>query len=132
MTKTILFVCQGNAIRSIIAEAVFNKLCKKDYKAKSAGTIHVSKVKPKTKKVLQEINLPLTKKKPSPLTYSKINSAKKVILMNGNIPNFPKLAPKRLIIKWNILDPVGMPIEEFRKVRNKIILEVKKLIKKLR
>ena len=55
MTKTILFICQGNSIRSIMAEAIFNHLCKKDYKAISAGTLHISRIDPKAKEVLKKL-----------------------------------------------------------------------------
>ena len=126
-----MFVCQGNSIRSIMAEAAFNKFCKKKYIAKSAGTIPMPDIRPKTKQVLKEAKIPLKKKKPTSLTYNKIVSAKKVVLMNGNIPNFPSLVPERLLIKWDIPDTVGRPVEEYRKTRDEIILKVKELIEKL-
>ncbi|MBR9691921.1 low molecular weight phosphatase family protein [Candidatus Woesearchaeota archaeon] len=132
MTQKILFVCQGNSIRSIMAEAIFNHRCKEDCKSKSAGTLPITRIDPKTKKVLQEAEIPLVKQKPSPLTYEKIISSKKVVLMSKNLPNFPELTPKKLIIQWNIADPLGTPVQEFRKTRDKITRKVKELIKKLR
>jgi len=49
-----------------------------------------------------------------------------------NIPNFPVMIPEDIVVTWNVKDPVGKSVEEFRKTRDKIILEVKKLIKILK
>ena len=132
MKKIILFVCQGNSIRSIMAEAAFNHLCKKNYQAKSAGTLPIHHIDDKAKEVLKEANIPLIKKEPSSLNYKDIVSAEKLILMNDDLPNFPVMIPKKLITKWRIKEVVGRPIDEFRKTRDAIIDEVKKLIKKLK
>jgi len=131
MPKTILFVCQGNSIRSIMAEAAFNRFCRKDYTAKSAGTLPIRHIDEKAKKVLQEAGIPLKKKEPTPLTYEGIVSAKKVILMNSALPNFPSQVPNHLLKRWDIPEVVGKPIEEYRKARDMIIQKVKELIRKL-
>jgi arsenate reductase len=132
MTKTILFVCHGNSIRSIIAEAAFNKFCKRKFKAKSAGTLPAGYIDDKTKKVLKEDHIPLKKDAPTPLEYDEIVKAHKLVLLHKNIPNFPVMIPDEMIIRWDIRDVVGKPIDEFRKARDEIIEDVKDLIKKLR
>jgi arsenate reductase len=132
MTKTILFVCQGNSIRSIIAEAAFNHFCRKNYIAKSAGTLPIHRIDDKTRQVLKEEKIQLNKEVPTPLKYEEIASAYRLVLMNENIPNFPVMIPKEMIIQWQIGEVVGKPIEEFRKARDHIISNVKELIKKLK
>ena len=129
--KLILFVCEGNSIRSIIAEAIFNEACKKNYFAKSAGTLPASVIHPDTKKVLKEIDIELKKEKPSPLIFEDVDSAYRLVLLEKNTPNFPVMIPKDIIIQWNIKDPLGGDIERFRKTRDEIFSAVGKLIKEL-
>jgi len=129
--KQILFVCHGNSIRSVMAEAIFNNLCKKNYKAKSAGTLPISRIDPNAKKVLKEKEIKLTKKKPSSLDYEKLNNAEKIIKMNKHLPNFPSMVPEEKIIEWNIKEVVGQPIEDFRKTRDEITKKIKEFIKEL-
>jgi len=130
MKKKIIFVCEGNSIRSIMAEAVFNKLSKK-YIAQSAGTFPAAFIDSNTKKVLDEIGLRPSKKEPTPLKYDDIVASEKVILMHKKIPNFPKLIPQKLILQWDVKDCVGKSIAEFKKTRDLIVENVKELVKKL-
>lgn len=129
--RTILFVCEGNAIRSIMAEAIFNAIGKKDYKAKSAGTLPASKIDPKTIEVLKERHMRIIKEAPTPLNYDDIVAAHRLILM-GDLLNFPSFVPEETIIQWDIKDPVGKEIKEYRQTRDKIATAVKEIIKKLK
>ncbi len=115
-----------------MAEAIFNKFAPNSYKAVSAGTIHIFQIDPKTKAVLKEIDIKPSKKTPSSLTYEGIVNAEKVVIMNKDVPNFPELTPKEKIIRWNAVDTVGLPIDNFRKTRDYIVKRVKALIKKLK
>jgi len=133
MTKKILFVCEGNSIRSIMAEAAFNKFChKKGWKAISAGTRPTNRIDDNTKQALKEVKIPLKKKAPSLFTFEIAVDAKKIIKMDEHIPNFPALVPEEQLITWSIGDVVGRPIDRFRQARDQIIVNVKELIKRLK
>ena len=129
--KLILFVCEGNSIRSIMAEAIFNEISKKNYFAKSAGTLPASVIHPDTKKVLKEIDIEVKKEKPAPLIFEDVESAYKLVLLEKDTPNFPVMIPKDIIIQWNIKDPLGGDVGRFRKTRDEILSAVQKLIKEL-
>ncbi|QLH74910.1 MAG: arsenate reductase ArsC [Methanomassiliicoccales archaeon] len=58
--QTILFICQGNNARSLMAEGLVNHLFKDRYEAFSAGT-QPSKVDPLAVKVMKEIGIDITK-----------------------------------------------------------------------
>jgi arsenate reductase len=49
----VLFICSGNSCRSIMAEAIFNSLAPKGWKAASAGTQPTGAVNPRTLEVLR-------------------------------------------------------------------------------
>ncbi|MBW2996198.1 low molecular weight phosphatase family protein [Candidatus Woesearchaeota archaeon] len=131
MSKTILFVCHGNSIRSIMAESIFNKFAPKGYRATSAGTLPIHTVDPNAVEVLKQIKVKVTKKAPTHLEFDELDSAHKIVKMNKHLPNFPSMIPKGKIIEWQTPDVVGHPIEDFRKTRDFILKQVKALVKKL-
>ena len=50
----ILFLCTGNSCRSIIAEATFNHLARKDWRAMSAGSHPTGEIHPRSLALLQQ------------------------------------------------------------------------------
>jgi arsenate reductase len=50
----ILFLCTGNACRSILAEAIFNHLAPPDWRAQSAGSQPAGQVHPRALALLQQ------------------------------------------------------------------------------
>ena len=66
------------------------------------------------------------------LYFEDFEDAYKVVLMDEHIHNFPALAPEELLIKWDIADPIGKSVEQFRKARGRIILKVKGMVNSLK
>ena len=104
MARTILFVCVGNAGRSQMAEAIFNKLKLDGFRAISAGTKPAREVNPLVIQVLREMGIDASKSKPKLVTSEMIAEAEKIITMGCEASNF---CPARFLSRvedWNIED----------------------------
>ena len=122
--KNVLFVCVENSCRSQIAEAIFNSMAGGG--AESAGINPADEVDRIAIEVMKEIGIDISRKKPRMLN-SNMNEKFDVIVTMGCIDGCP-VTPREKTIEWNIEDPKGKSIEEYRKARDVIKQKVKKLI----
>lgn len=121
----ILFLCVGNACRSIIAENLFNKYSKK-FRAESSGIKPSSKIDENTIVALKEVGINVSNKKPKIFDINKKYDI--VITMCGlSCP----IVPTKKLIEWNIEDCKGKSLEKFREIRNEIEKNVLQLIKEM-
>jgi len=114
-TKKVLFVCRENACRSQMAQGFFNTSITNTW-AESAGIKPADKVDTIAIKVMKEVNINISQKKPKILT-SKMNDEFDYIITMGCIDRCP-ITPKEKTIEWNIEDPKGKTIEKYRDVRD--------------
>ena len=130
MVKQILFVCTENSARSQIAEGLFNHHNKNpEYEGISAGTNPSTEIKPLAIAVMKEKCIDISKQKPKLLDLRAANNAYKIFTM-GCIKGCP-ITPKEKTTDWNLKDPAGKTIEEYRKVRDEIEEKVNLLISAL-
>ncbi len=122
--KNVLFVCVENSCRSQMAEAIFNSMAGGG--AESAGINPADEVDRIAIEVMKEIGIDISRKKPRMLN-SNMNEKFDVIVTMGCIDGCP-VTPREKTIEWNIEDPKGKSIEEYRKARDVIKQKVKKLI----
>jgi protein-tyrosine-phosphatase len=126
----ILFVCVENTGRSQIAEGFFREYANK-FDVTSAGTEPKSELNPIVVKVMNEVGIDITNQKPKLLSNKMIQDSFRTINMGCmNKESCPSLFVND-VLDWNITDPKGKTIEEVRKIRDQIKLEVLSLIKKL-
>ena len=131
MIRTILFVCVGNAGRSQMAEAIFNKLSPDCYRAISAGTKPAREVNPLVIQVLREIGIEAGNSKPKHVTSEMIAEAERIITMGCQASDF---CPARYLLKgenWEIEDPKGKTLDELRPIRDTIHERVRELLQRL-
>ena len=131
MPRIVLFVCVGNAGRSQMAEAIFNKLKPSGFLAISAGTKPASEVNPLVIRALKEIGIDASRSKPKSITQEMIASAEKVITMGCEAAAF---CPARFLSKvedWGIEDPKGKSLDEVKAIRDSIRSHVEALLREL-
>jgi arsenate reductase (thioredoxin) len=111
----VLFVCIGNAGRSQMAQAFYERA---GGEARSAGTQPAAAVHPEVVEVMRELGIDLEGRIPHKLEQEDAEWAELVVTM-GCGDACPVLPGKRYL-DWNLQDPAGMPVEVVRAIRDKI------------
>jgi arsenate reductase len=113
--ENVLFVCIGNAGRSQMAQAFYERL---GGTARSAGSAAESQVHPEVVDAMREIGIDLEGRVPHQLSTEDVEWADVVVTM-GCGDACPVL-PGKKYVDWKLQDPAGMPIEVVRQIRDKI------------
>jgi arsenate reductase len=113
--ERVLFVCIGNAGRSQMAQAFYERA---GGTARSAGSHAETHVHPEVIEVMQEVGIDLDGRIPHQLSTEDVEWADLVVTM-GCGDACPVLPGKRYL-DWNLQDPAGMPVEVVRQIRDKI------------
>jgi arsenate reductase len=121
MTR-VLFVCVHNAGRSQMAQALYER---RGGEARSAGTDPADEVQQAVVEALDEIGIDVSDRKPKALTREDVEWADLVVTM-GCGDECPVL-PGKQYVDWNLVDPVGLCLEEVRELRNDIARRVSDL-----
>ena len=114
-TSRVLFVCIGNAGRSQMAQAFYERA---GGLARSAGTHPEGNVHPEVVEVMRELDIDLDGRRPHKLSQEDVEWAELVVTM-GCGDACPVLPGKRYL-DWNLQDPAGMPVEVVREIRDQI------------
>jgi arsenate reductase len=109
------FVCIGNAGRSQMAQALYERL---GGEARSAGSRPEREVHPEVAEVMQELGVDLSGRRPRGIEQDDVEWAEVVVTM-GCGDACPVLPGKRYV-DWNLPDPAGRPVEEVRALRDDI------------
>jgi arsenate reductase (thioredoxin) len=113
--ENVLFVCIGNAGRSQMAHAFYERA---GGTARSAGSRAESRVHPEVVDAMREVGIDLEGRVPHQLSTEDVEWADLVVTM-GCGDACPVLPGKRYL-DWNLQDPAGMPIEVVRQIRDSI------------
>jgi arsenate reductase len=106
----VLFVCERNSIRSIMAEALLSRFGEGRFQAFSADLEPASGIDPLTKEILEGVGLPTAHLKPRLLREFAAPNAPKmdfVICMGPKsmLSTLSGLPGKPMLASWNISDP---------------------------
>jgi len=130
----VLFVCVGNSARSQMAEGLLDSLTPAEVTCASAGTRPAKRVSSKSMAVMAEIGIDLTQNTPPLLTPEMTKKASKIITMgcldDSGCPSFI-IEENNKREDWKIPDPRGLPLDEYRKVRDLISSKIGILIREL-
>jgi protein-tyrosine-phosphatase len=121
----VLFVCVHNACRSQMSEALFNRMAE-GCPAFSAGSKPALHIDPKTVEVMNEVGVDLSERIPHSLEHYRGQQFDYVITM-GCGDDCPFVSARHRI-DWQIPDPKGKPIGEYRKTRKLLEGKIKALV----
>jgi arsenate reductase len=107
----ILFLCAGNSARSILAEAILNRIGDGRFRAFSAGTAPVGKVHPLTLELLATLGIPTRGLRSKGLqeyagSAAPVMDAVVIVCEEPAIEALPALPGAPLSARWKIPDPV--------------------------
>jgi len=116
------FVCVGNAGRSQMAQALYERL---GGEARSAGSRPEAELHQEVMEALAEIGIDASERRPKPIDLADVEWAEVVVTMGCGdaCPVFPG----KRYVDWNLPDPSGRPLNEVREVRDDIARRVGKL-----
>jgi arsenate reductase (thioredoxin) len=118
----VFFVCIGNAGRSQMAQAFYEG---RGGEARSAGSRPEREVHPEVVEAMREVGVSLDGRSPRGIEPEDVEWAEVVVTM-GCSDACPVLPGKRYV-DWNLPDPVVMPLEEVRALRDDIERRVEQL-----
>ena len=111
----VYFVCIGNAGRSQMAQAFYER---RGGEARSAGSQPESEIHSQVAEAMDEVGVSLDGRNPKGITQQDVEWADIVVTM-GCGDACPVLPGKRYL-EWELADPAGMPFEQVRAVRDEI------------
>jgi arsenate reductase (thioredoxin) len=111
----VLFVCVGNAGRSQMAQALYER---HGGEARSAGSRPEVQLHPEVVEAMREIGVDLNGRRPKGIVREDVEWAELVVTM-GCGDACPVL-PGKTYVDWNLPDPAGAPLEEVRSLRDRI------------
>ena len=120
------FVCIGNAGRSQMAQALYERL---GGEARSAGSRPEREVHPEVVEVLSEVGLDVSERRPKTIDTADAEWADVVVTM-GCGDACPYIPGKRYL-DWELDDPAGKPLEEVRVIRDEIDRRIQDLVAEL-
>jgi arsenate reductase (thioredoxin) len=110
--KRAYFVCVGNAGRSQLAQALYERL---GGEARSAGSRPEVELHQAVVEALEEIDVDVSRLHPKSIRREDVEWAEVVVTM-GCGDACPVL-PGKEYVEWNLVDPVGLCLEEVRELR---------------
>jgi protein-tyrosine-phosphatase len=128
MPVRILFACVGNSCRSQMAEA-FCRESGKDIECASAGSEPANAVQPDAIAGMHEVGIDISGTRPK--GFKDLPDLKHDYLVTMGCEVDCPFLPGVKVVQWQIPDPSGKGIEEFRRVRDIIKVEVTKLLSDL-
>jgi len=124
----ILFACVGNSCRSQMAEGFCRKLGR-DVECASAGSRPEAAVAPLAVQAMQEVGVDISQARPK--GFKDLPDRRFGYLVTMGCEVVCPFLPGTTEMKWEISDPHGKDLAEYRRVRDIIRLQVRELLDSL-
>ena len=129
MTFRVLFACVGNSARSVMAQGFARHYGGAAVEARSGGSKPLGYLLPETVAVMREKGIDVSREPSKGFDEAWIRDACDVVVTMGcGDDACPAFVGKRMV-DWELDDPKGNPIAEFRRVRDEIEARVQALLK---
>jgi arsenate reductase (thioredoxin) len=130
-TPSVLFLCPHNALRSVIAAALFNQGADGHARGESAGTEPDERVNDRTIAVLREVGIEVADERPGCVTREQLERATRVVSLDCPLPPELHAVAADKLENWPMPDTSGKPVEAVREVRELIGARVEQLLGEL-
>jgi arsenate reductase len=132
MKRKVLFLCTGNSCRSQMAEAIVNARLGDEWEAVSAGTKPAGYVHPKALEVLAEIGIQHEGRSKLADEFRSTEFDLIVTVCDSAAEECPVWLGKGKRTHHSFPDPaISDNMDDFRKVRDEIEIEITKLLKQV-
>ena len=125
----VLFVCVGNAGRSLMAERLFREAAHGRHAARSAGSEPGAAPHPLVVEALGEVGIDASDHVPRKLDQAALDWADVVVSTCSE--EVCPVTPGVRRIRWEILDPKELPLDQVRVIRDEIEHRVAGLVDEL-
>ena len=122
----VLFVCVGNQGRSVMAQRLFERAAGGAHAARSAGSAPGDAPHPQVVEALREVGIDASDHVPRSLDDADLEWADVAVSVCAD--EVCPVTPGVERIRWEIADPIAMPIEQVREVRAEIDRRVRELV----
>lgn len=128
MTFRVLFACVGNSARSQMAQGFAQRIGGRMVEARSGGSRPLGRVLPEAIAVMQEVGIDISRHSSQGFDEDWIRRHCDVVVTMGcGDDACPAFIGKR-VLDWDLPDPAGKSLAEFRQVRDQIERNVRSLI----
>jgi arsenate reductase len=129
---SVLFICYGNACRSPMAEGLARRIGEGRWQAASAGTVPLGWVSDEVLEALEEVGAPTDGLRSKGLDEFDLDRFDAVVILTDHCPD-SVIPPgyRGRVERWPTPDPVGSPIEAFRRVRGMLEGRIEGLLHQL-
>lgn len=129
LVKTVLFVCDGNTFRSVMAEAIFNAHPASGWIAESAGVAAGQATSPAALELLRAIGVSRRPLTPRTVTAEQLEQADYIIVFGckGRLPG----EPGRTVEDWAVPGGMGKTDDQREGIRDEIKSRVEALVARL-
>ena len=119
----VYFVCVGNAGRSQMAQAFAEQA---GVGARSAGSMPETELHPQVIEAMDELGIDLRGRSPKGIRDEDVQWADVVVTMGCGdaCPVFPG----KRYLDWELTDPMGLPLDDVRPIRDEIERRVRALV----
>jgi protein-tyrosine-phosphatase len=128
MTLRVLFACVGNSARSQMAQGFARHIGGGKVDARSGGSKPLGHVLPEAIQVMAERGIDISRNQSQGFDEAWIRDACDLVVTMGCGDDACPAFIGKPLVDWDLPDPKGKPLQEFRKVRDEIETRVRDLL----